>query len=423
MRRVLPTVFRALVAGLVLGCQALSALDAGAQDVARPGGFIHVEGKRFVDGDGRNYAIKGISLGNWLMPEGYMFKFRVARSPREIKSVIESLIGAEAAAEFWTTYRDRFITADDIRFIAAAGFNTVRIPLHYKLFINAEGRPDPTAPGFRLLDRVIAWSAAAGLRVIIDMHAAPGGQTGVNHDDGSGYPLLFYVPQQQRLTAGLWRALADRYKSEPAVLGYDLLNEPISPYHDEKFLNRRLEPIYRDFVAAIREVDAAHVIFMAAAQWSTNFAVFGPPFADNVAYTYHKFWASPERDAIQDYVNFSNRYNVPIFLGEAGELNDAWNAAFRRLHELFGIGWCFWTYKNLDSSSTVVSIPKPAGWDAIAAAGSGAIAAGADGEALTQAEARAIGRDYLSAIAFAHGQINAGYLRSLGLQVPDVSPR
>jgi len=393
---------------------------AGEMPLAR--GFIHVEGKHFVDADGRTFAIKGISLGNWLMPEGYMFKFRVARSPREIESVIERLFGPDEAARFWDTYRDRYISAEDIRFIADSGFNTVRVPLHYKLFIGPDGRPDPNAAGFKLLDNVVTWSQAAGLRVIIDMHAAPGGQTGVNHDDGSGYPLLFYVPTQQRLATDLWRAIAERYKDASAVLGYDLLNEPISPYHDEQYLNRRLEPVYRDFVGAIRSVDTAHVIFMAASQWSTNFEVFGPPFAANVAYTYHKFWARPDRDSIQDYVNFSNRYNVPVFLGEAGELDDNWNDAFRRLHEAFGIGWCFWTYKNLDSLSTVVSIVKPPGWDAIAAAGSGAPAANPTGEVISQDEARAIGRDYLTAIMFANGQINAGYLRSLGLRVPNTAP-
>jgi hypothetical protein len=196
------------------------------------------------------------------------------------------------------------------------------------------------------------------------------------------------------------------------------LNEPISPYHDEDYLNPRLEPLYRDIAAAIREVDKYHIIFVAAAQWSTNFAVFGAPFATNLAYTYHKFWANPQRDAIQDYVNFSNRYDVPLFLGEAGELTDSWNTAFRRLHETFGIGWCFWTYKNLDSSSTVVSIPRPPGWDAIAAAGSAPPPRPGTAARLSQSEAVAIGRQYLDAIKFINGQVNRGYLNSLGLSAP-----
>ena len=58
-----------------------------------------------------------------------MFKFKYALAPREIAAVIAALIGAEAASRFWTQFRDVYITEDDIRFIKAAGFNTVRVPL------------------------------------------------------------------------------------------------------------------------------------------------------------------------------------------------------------------------------------------------------------------------------------------------------
>jgi hypothetical protein len=252
--------------------------------------------------------------------------------------------------------------------------------------------------------------------VILDLHAAPGGQTGVNHDDGTGFPLVFYVPRYRRETVALWRHLAERYRDETAVLGYDLLNEPISPYNDEDFLNPRLEPLYRDIIAAIREVDPHHPVFLAAAQWSTNFSVFGPPFTENVAYTYHKFWAATSRSSIQDYVDFSRRYDVPVFLGESGELSDGWNARFRALHERFDIGWCFWTYKVLDSTASVVSVKPPEGWGEIAAVGN----ATSLGTAPPVPPARAAGilNAYLEGIRFRHDVINRGYLESLGLRTP-----
>ena len=118
---------------------------------------------------------------------------------------------------------------------------------------------------------------------------------------------------------------------------------------------------------AIREVDPGRVVILAGGQWSSSFDMFGPPFADNLAYTYHSFWASTKRDSIQRHLNFSTRYDVPLFLGETGELTDEWNARFRKLHETHGIGWSFWTYKNLDTPSTVVSIPRPEGWNEIVA--------------------------------------------------------
>lgn len=383
--------------------------------------FIHADGARLVDGDGDAFAVKGINLGNWLVPEGYMFKFARARAPNEIETVIAALIGRTAAARFWARFHDVYVAKDDIRFIKAAGFNTVRVPLHWRLFVT----PGETAgddrfegEGWRLLDRLVDWCRESGLRVILDLHAAPGGQTGVNHDDGPGYPLTFYVPRYRQLTIALWRALAEHYRDEPAVLGYDLLNEPISPYSDENYLNPQLEPFYRDIVAAIRSVDQNHIVLLAGAQWSTSFAVFDRPFDVDTIYTYHKFWARPTRDAVQPYVNFGNRWKVPLLIGETGEYNNDWNEKFRRLNERFGIGWCFWPYKDLDSETSVVSIQKPAKWTLIAAIGSVDVGALSTISLPPRSEAQAITDAYLKAAEFANVRVNADYLHSLGLAAP-----
>jgi endoglucanase len=384
--------------------------------LAAPVDFIHAEGTRLVDGNGENFAIKGINLGNWLVPEGYMFKFKHALSPTEIAGVVETLVGPEQATRFWNEFRDVYVAKDDIDFIKAAGFNTVRVPLNWRLFVepgDTAGDDKFDGPGWALLDRLVQWCREDGLHVIIDLHAAPGGQTGVNHDDGTGFPLTFYVPRYRALTVALWRQLATHYRGETAVLGYDLLNEPISPYNDVNYLDPQLEPLYRDIVAAIRSVDRNHVVLLAGAQWSTNFSVFGRPFDSNAVYEYHKFWANPTRDALQDYLDFSNRWNVPIMIGETGEYTNGWNEKFRKLHERFNIGWCFWTYKNLDTSTSVVSIQKPDGWDLVAEVGS------AETSVLpSRDEAQTILDAYLEAAKLKNGHVNGGYLKSLGLVVP-----
>jgi endoglucanase len=386
----------------------------GGPGSAAPADFIHADGTALVDGHGERFAVRGINLGNWLVPEGYMFKFARARSPSEIAGVIEALIGDREASRFWTEFRDVYVAEEDIRFIKAAGFNTVRVPLHWRIFVKTDedGADRFAGPGWPLLDRLVAWCRQYGLRVILDLHAAPGGQTGVNHDDGPGFPLVFYVPRYRQLTIALWRALAAHYRDDPVIFGYDLLNEPISPYNDENYLNPRLEPLYRDIVAAIRSVDAHHVVLLAGGQWSTNFAMFGRPFDANAVYTYHKFWAHPTRDALQSYLDFSDRWQVPLLIGETGEMNNDWNVKFRRLHERFGIGWIFWPYKNLDSSTCVVSIPEPQNWDLIAAVGSG------DPRLPPRARALSILNAYLEAARFGNDRINRDYLASLGLSAP-----
>jgi endoglucanase len=392
---------------------------------AEPRDFIHAHGTRLVDGSGNQFDIKGINLGNWLVPEGYMFKFKHALSPKEIAALFDDLLGREAAADFWKRFRDVYIAKDDIDFIKKVGFNTVRVPLDWRLFagpgddaevarqLAAGDNERLEGDGWVLLDRLVQWCHAAGLRVIVDLHAAPGGQTGVNHDNGPGFPLTFYVPEYRRMTIALWQKIAAHYHDETAILGYDLLNEPISPYSDMAYLNPRLEPLYRDIVTAIRRVDPNHAVLLGGAQWDTNFAVFHKPFDDNAIYTYHKFWVNPSRDGLQEYLNFSNRWHVPILIGETGEFNNGWNDKFRRLNESFGFGWIFWPYKNLDSDLAVVTVKKPAGWDLIASAGS------SSGGALPpRPQAQAVLDAYLEAAKFKNVSINDAYINSLGLKAP-----
>src|SRR6266404_1561923 len=100
--------------------------------------FVTTRGKEFIAPGGRPLLLRGINLGNWLMPEGYMFKFKAANSPRLIQVVVNQLVGPDEAARFWKAYRDNYITDEDIKFIKQAGFNSVRVPFNYRLFV-AEG--------------------------------------------------------------------------------------------------------------------------------------------------------------------------------------------------------------------------------------------------------------------------------------------
>jgi endoglucanase len=391
---------------------------AGAPAARAQGRFVTTRGGEFVAPDGRPLLLRGINLGNWLLPEGYMFKFKVANSPRRIDEVVSQLVGEEAARQFWREFRDNYVTREDVRFIRRAGFNSIRVPFHYRLFVTGDEPRRLEGPGYELLDRVIGWCREEGLLVVLDMHGAPGGQTGDNIDDSFSYPFLFDSPESQELTVALWRKLAARYRDEPAVLGYDLLNEPIAHFFDADRLNPKLEPLYRRIVAAVREVDRNHVVFLGGAQWNTNFKIFGPPFDGRVAYTFHKYWMEVRQEAVQEYVDFRERHGVPVWMGESGENTDEWIASFRGLLERNRIGWCFWPYKKLDATSSVVSVGKPADWDAVAAF--------ADHPRTTYEDVRknrppaGVSRralaGYLEAVKFKNCRVNEGYLKALGLR-------
>src|SRR6201987_49100 len=245
--------------------------------------FAHTDHKQIVDSSGKPLLVRATNLGNWLVPEGDTWLFEGGpQSPSENRALLLELLGHRGSTAFWKKYRENYITREDIALLHRAGFNAIRVPLHYSLF------ESDVADGFRLLDRLVGWSRAEGLYVVLDLHAAPGGQTGANIDDSSGYPWLYNSPQEQEHLIAIWRRLATHYRDSETVLGYDLLNEPIPHFPELKKFNSKLEPLYHRMVDAIREVDKNHIVILGGAQWDTNFSVFGPPFDKNVMYTFHK---------------------------------------------------------------------------------------------------------------------------------------
>ncbi|HEY8559790.1 MAG TPA: glycoside hydrolase family 5 protein [Pyrinomonadaceae bacterium] len=380
--------------------------------------FVSVRGKEFIQPGGEPVFLKGINLGNWLLPEGYMFEFKRVNSPQRIYEAFNQLVGEAEARRFWKEFQAGYITQEDIKFIKRAGFNSVRVPFSYRLFVAADDPRKLEGVGYELLDRVVNWCRQENLYVVLDMHAAPGGQTGDNIDDGDGYPFLFESAEDQALTIKIWQKLAARYKNERAVIGYDLLNEPIAHYFDRDHFNPKLEPFYKRLTAAIRAVDKNHLIFLGGAQWNSNFKVFGAPFDDKLVYTFHKYWTAADQTVVQEYVDFGDKYNVPLYMGESGENSYEWIDAFRKTLEKNNIGWCFWTFKRLDAKATIASVKKPAEWDAIVSF--------AENPRLTFEEVRKARppkekidralREYLENIKFANCRINEEYLRALGLK-------
>jgi aryl-phospho-beta-D-glucosidase BglC (GH1 family) len=380
--------------------------------------FVSVKGKGLVDPEGNNLLLKGINLGNWLVPEGYMFKFKYASSPRLIYELFNQMIGSDESKIFWKKFRDNYITEEDIKFIKQCGFNSVRIPFNYRLFVIDDDPNKLEGPGYELLDRAIKWCSDEKLYVILDMHCAPGGQTGDNIDDSFGYPFLFENPGSQELTAAIWKKLASRYVDEKIVIGYDLLNEPIAHYFDQEKLNPLLEPLYKKITAAIREVDNNHLIFLGGAQWDSNFKIFGPPFDSKLVYTFHKYWTEPTQEVIQDYIDFGNKYNVPVWMGESGENTNEWINSFRETLEKNNIGWCFWPYKKLDSERGIVSINKTEEFEEIINFANGVRVSYEDlrnNRPDIETVKKAL-NDYLENCKIKNCKINYDYLKALGLQ-------
>ncbi len=378
--------------------------------------YSRTEGKEILDINGKPILLKGINLGNWLVPEGYMFKFKNTNSPQMIYTLFNQLIGPEESNNFWEQFRENYITEEDFKFIKESGFNSVRVPFNFRLFASEEN-PDVILDfGFKYLDKAIDWGNKYELYIILDMHCAPGGQTGDNIDDSYGYPFLFESKTMRKLTIDIWSKIANRYKSEKYLMGYDLLNEPIATYFDKTKLNPYLEPFYAELISEMRKYDPNHIMFIGGAQWNSDFSVFGPPFDDNSVYTFHKYWTATDKSVIQSYIDYSDQYKVPIWMGESGENNDQWIKEFRTTLEDNNIGWCFWPYKKLDATSNIVSINKPEDYDLII---NFAESDRSSYEKIRNnkpdiTKIKKILSDYLENIKLKKCKINEGYLKALG---------
>ncbi|KAL5705440.1 hypothetical protein ACHQM5_023742 [Ranunculus cassubicifolius] len=135
--------------------------------------------------------------------------------------------GPVKAKEVLARHRSSFITAEDFSFLSKHGINTVRIPVGWWISLD----PSPPAPfiggSLAALDNAFLWAQSYGLKCIIDLHAAPGSQNGMEHsaskDGSTDWPTSPKYISQSLETIDF---LASRYAKHPALLGIELLNEP-----------------------------------------------------------------------------------------------------------------------------------------------------------------------------------------------------
>ena len=327
---------------LVASVLAVSGLQA-------QGKFIRVDGPDLVQPNGERLFIQGTNLGNWLNPEGYMFGLKKTNSAWMIDLMLKEMVGPDATADFWHAFRTNYITKADIDFIAAQGANTVRLPFNYKLFTDEDymGETGQKQP-FLLMDRVVEWCKANGLYLILDMHDCPGSQTGDNIDDGYGYPWLFESERSQQLFCDIWVEIARHYQDEPTILGYELMNEPIAHYFENKdTLYTLLQPLYKRAVKAIRTVDQNHVILLGGAHWNSFFFMFDDwTFDKNIMFTCHRYGGDATKEAIKDYIDFRDKTQLPMYMGEIGHNTMEWQAQFVEVMKQNNIGYTFWLQED-----------------------------------------------------------------------------
>ncbi len=256
---------------------------------------LSVNGSQIVDSEGRPVSLRGVCLGGWMNLENFINGY--PGSEHGLRAAMAEILGASKASFFFERLLDHFITEADIAFIKQQGATVVRIPLNYRHF-EADAEPFRyLAGGFARLDRALDWCTQQGLYAILDMHAAPGWQNPDWHSDNANRnALLWEHPHFQERLIRLWTTLAERYRDNPAVAGYDLMNEPVTAAPRGVFSEINYQPawpainqLYRRLVEAIRVQDPDHIIFLEGDFFSSLFKGLDEPFADNLVYSSHNY--------------------------------------------------------------------------------------------------------------------------------------
>jgi len=337
--------------------------------------LISVDGDHLATAAGEPVRLRGVGLGGWMNMENFITGYP---STEELqRKALRTVLGPEVAAAFFDRFLEVFFTDEDARFLAERGMNCVRLPFHYRHFEDDDRPLQLKEEGFRLLDRAIDACARNGLYTVLDLHAAPGFHNQRWHSDNPTHRSFFWTHRHfQDRVVHLWEALADRYKDNPWVAGYNPLNEPADSD------GNTIGPFYERLHAAIRAVDPKHVIFLDGNRHATEFDAFAEPWA-NTVYTVHDYALAGFADSggypgnsrgqyvDRDYIEarflhrseYMRRTGTPIWVGEFGPVYSGDpvrdDARYRVLDDQLDIydehaaGWSLWTYKDIGLQGVV----------------------------------------------------------------------
>lgn len=208
---------RGTLPSILLWLWLVSAAIAGAEDPpAMP--WLKVSGTRVVEADtDKPVRLRGVCFDR--------FYFSYREDP-------------QAVADYADT--------EDVARLAADGVTLIRLGFHPDEVL---GDPATVKRDLQRIDRLIQVCARNRVYVILDLRLPPGNED-IDPIDGA----FWDDPTQEPRLRLLWTTLAERYKDEPAVLGYDLFNEPTPPDPE------RWWTLCAALVATVRAVDPRHVL-------------------------------------------------------------------------------------------------------------------------------------------------------------------
>ncbi len=218
------TTVKKYLTGLILGLAACQTPVSDAVPTAPPAPpqdmalFVRRNGQQLVQ-NGQPVQLNGVAFGNWV--------WNNSGTPPTLHH-----------------------NEQDFARLREMNLNCIRFYLNYAYFESDATPYTYKASGWDWLDQQVSWAKKHGISLILNMHVPQGGY----QSQGNG-AALWNVPENQKRLTALWRAIAQRYRNEPTVAGYDLLNEPVTPRSIDQW-----KDLAQGITAAIRAVDQAHLI-------------------------------------------------------------------------------------------------------------------------------------------------------------------
>jgi len=309
--------------------------------------------------------IRGVNLGAWLVLESWMVPdiYRGTDAPDEYSLCLA--LGDQAKSRL-DRHRETFIQAADFRWIKNCGLNAVRLPVGYW----ALEAPKPYIECARFIDFALDQCHQNGLKLLLDLHGAPGSQNGWDHSGRSG-PIDWPKTPNVQETLRILESFGQRYGQHPALYGIELLNEPRNVVPLEI-----LQQFYQDAYVRLRKVVNPQV----AVVFHDSFRPFAwenfmqAPTFDNVILDTHLYQCFSEQDKVrtaQEQLEFAlnrkatldrmQREELPTIVGEwslslpdramdglsslqATSVTRAY-ADTQLLNYEGTHGWFFWSYK------------------------------------------------------------------------------
>lgn len=337
--------------------------------------FLKADGKVLRDDSGKGEVVqlKGINAGGYLLQEFWMTPTGASKNvsaEEDIYRVLEERFGKEKREELVSVYQDNYWTEADFDFCKEVGMNCIRLPFWYRNVVDENG--EFYGNWSERIDWFVEEAAKRQMYVILDMHGAPGSQNGSDHsakdgkdkkEEASEFFFGDKAEKNQELYYKIWEKIAEHYKDNPWVAGYDLLNEPYCTYRYNSSMSAdqihtMLWDIYDTAYQKIRKIDGEHLIIMEATWDPADLPAPEKYGWENVMYEYHNYlyddYDNKEGKQISNMANKLNliaraNYNVPSYLGEFAYFNnlEAWDEGMKLVNDS-GMSWTTWTYRVIE---------------------------------------------------------------------------